>query len=113
VSRARRRRDRERPHGLVHVLEPLLADVTVNQRENFSDLIISSSGEANATGFSNTLQPGGNVHPITEHITASECDVADMDADAKVETTLVEYPGVRVRKLLLDVDRALDGVNGA
>ena len=86
--------DREHPHGLVHVLEPLLAYVTISERENFSDLIISSSGEANATRFSNTLQPGGDIHPITEQITASECDIAHMDADAKVETTLVGHSGV-------------------
>jgi hypothetical protein len=87
--RGRTARDRSKGlNRLLDVLDPLGTKVGECKGQNFSDLIVGNAGDAYAPCLRHRLQAGGNIDTVTEKIAALDHDVANVDADTKVDVTV-------------------------
>jgi hypothetical protein len=88
-------------HRPCDVLDGLLAKVLERVGELVADLIAHHSRDADASRFSQALQPGRHVHPIAENIAALGDDVAKIDSDAEFDAPVFGYIGVTIQHCAL------------
>ena len=100
-------------HRVRNILHGLLASVGKGERHLIAHLLIGRAGDANAAGLSNPLQPCGNVHAVTEDVATIDDDVADIDADAKLDPLLMWHVGVALRHATLNIDGTAHRVHDA
>src|SRR5262245_21682139 len=74
----------ESAHWIGHVLYGLVAEVLPGEGELGFDLFVDATGDADATGFCQSLQAGRNIHAITNKIIILCDHVAEIDADAEL-----------------------------
>src|SRR5215469_1035722 len=81
------RSDPKDAHETGDVLYGLHAEVVEGQR-TISNLVVSFSGDVNASGLCQAFQPRRDIHAGAEYIVTLADDVADIDADAKLDPLL-------------------------
>ena len=64
-------------------------------------------------GCGDAFQPRGDVDAVAENVAVLDDDVADMDADAKLDALVGEHIRVALRHSALQLDGAADGIHGA
>jgi len=67
----------------------------------------------NSTRLGKSLQPGRNIHCISEQVFSLHYDIADVDPDAKPHLLMGRSTRVRFGNGILHVDSTLHGVHGA
>ena len=83
------------------------------ERQLALDLVVDAAGDVDAAGLGQRLQAGGDVDAVAEQVVALDHDVAEVDADPELEPPVRRQLGVAGSKLLLDLDRAAHGFDGA
>jgi hypothetical protein len=89
----------------------LLPLISKGVRKPITNLIVSCTGDAHATGFSQTLKPGSNVHTVAVNVTRFYDDIAEIYANPKHDASIFREIGVTVDHPALDLDRAPYGIN--
>jgi hypothetical protein len=69
--------------------------------------------DADATGLGERLEAGGDVDAVAEDVAFIDDDVADIDADAKLDAAIGQNTQVAVCHLALHLYRAARGVDDA
>jgi hypothetical protein len=103
----RRRRAPFRQHPkhtyrLGDVLDLLLAQILVAQRELVLDMFMNGARDADAAGVGEALQPRRDVDPITVDLIALDNHVAEVDADPEL------HPALRWQLRVLSFERGLN-----
>jgi len=114
--RLRRFADFERidPHRLGDVLEVVLAEIVDREIEPRLDLAVSVLGKIDRAGFGDALQSCGDIDPVAHQIAVALLDdVAEMDADAKLDASLGRQPGVALDHAVLHLGGAAHGIDHA
>ena len=76
-------------------------------------MIVSCTGDAHATRFSQTLKSGGNVYTVAVNVIRFYDDIAEIDAKAEHDASIFREIGVTVDHFALYFDRTPYGVNDA
>ena len=95
------------------VLDGLLPARLDFDRDLVAHLLRSTARYVDAAGVRQRLDPGGDIHPVTIDVVALDDDVTDIDADPELYPTVFGAARIVFLDLLLDLDRAGDGVHGA
>ena len=95
------------PRRLGDVLDALLAEVLEFERQLFHHVIVDPARDAHAARVRQALEPGRDIDAVAENIPVLQHHIADIDADAKLHPAVFFEIVVRMRELVLDVDRAL------
>src|SRR5216683_8306756 len=95
------------------VLDCLLAPVLEGIGQPVADLIAYGAGDADPAWLGETFEPRRNVHAVAVDIAAVDDDVAQIDADAKLDPPLRRHVGVALAHRCLDLDGALYGLDDA
>ena len=78
------------------------------------DLPIGVLRKADRAGLGDTLQPRGDIDPVTHKIAVALLDdVADMDSDAKLDPPFGRHAGIALDEAVLHLDRAAHRVDHA
>ena len=77
-----------------HVLDHLLAEILEPHLDLVGDLFAHRVGDANAGGWRHRLEPRRDVHAITEDVVVLDDDVAEMDADAELDASIVAHTNI-------------------
>ncbi len=102
------------PNRLGDVLELGRAEVRHRQVEPPFDLTISVVGEADRARLANAFEPCRDVDPVAHEIAVALLDdVAEMNADAELDTALRRQAGVAFDHAVLHLDGATRGVDHA
>src|SRR5271169_935374 len=102
------------PDRLGDVLELRRAEIGDGEIEPALHLTISVLGEADRARRGNTFQSRRNVDAVAHQIAvALHDDVAQMYADAELDSAVLGHAGVALDHRVLDLDRAADGVDDA
>jgi len=91
----------------------LLAKILELERQFLHDVIVNAPRDADPARVRQALQARGDVDAIAENISVLQHDVADIDSDAELHSTVFFEVVVRVSQFILDFDRALDSRQGA
>ena len=95
------------------VLNFLRADVLEGEAQLVQDLIAHYSADANPAGLSQRLQARRDIDTIAEDVIAVDDDVADIDADTKIDSFFLRNSGVAFGHTALHVDRTTHRVDHA
>src|SRR5262245_36973548 len=96
-----------------NVLDGLLAEISEGERQLIPDLIVSRAGDAQAAWLAQRLQPGSDIDAVAENVITIDDDVANVDADAEDDASILRYRGVAARHGTLDGERAADRIDHA
>jgi hypothetical protein len=77
------------------------------------DVVMRGPGDQDGTRFGDAFEPRGDVDAVAIEITAFDNDVTQIDADAQHDPPLLRLIAVCGGHALLELDRALHGVNSA
>src|SRR5262245_46338633 len=81
-------------HGLGNVLDRLVAEILPGKcRKLVPDLLMDVSGDADPTGFGQTLQPVGDVDTIADQVFALDDHVTKVDADPELHPAVLNSAG--------------------
>jgi hypothetical protein len=101
-------------HRVGDVFEALRPEVGHLKLEPRLDLPISVLRQANPARLTNPLQPGGDVDAVAHQIAVRLLDnVAEMNADAKLDATFRRQSGVALDHAALHLEGAAHGVDHA
>src|SRR5713226_5030447 len=103
----------QHPHRLGDVLDRLLAEVLVAQRELVPELIVGGARDADATRVGQTLEARSDIYAVAVDLLAVDDHVARIDADAEFHPPLGGKTRVLSLERGLNVDRALDRIHDA
>ena len=95
------------------VLDLLRAEILEGKAQLVQDLIAHDPADADPARIGQRLQPRGDIDAIAEDVVAVDDDVADIDADAKVESLIGCNACVALRHAALHVDRAAHRIDDA
>ena len=70
-------------------------------------------GDADPAGRCNPFKARRNVDPVAKDIVVVDDDISDMDADAVLDSDVLQDVGIQFRHYALDFNRATCGVDGA
>ena len=76
-------------------------------------MLVNVAGNAYRPGFGEALHACGDVDPVAIEIVAVDDHIAQADADAQDDPRVLGQIGVALGEHALDLDRALDRVDGA
>src|SRR5215831_11243540 len=93
------------------VLDRLLANIVIGEREFVSDMVVNCARYANAARLGEALQPSGDIHPIPINLFALHHHVAQVDADAKMNPALRRQIRILRLQRSLDLNGAVDSLN--
>ena len=77
------------------------------------DLVVDAAGDVDAAGLGQRLQAGGDVDAIAEQVIALDHHVAEVDADPKLEPSVLGQLAISGCQLLLNLDRTSRRFDGA
>ena len=90
------------------------AEIGDRQIEPPLDLPIGLLGQTDRAGLGDALQPRGDVDSVAHQVAVGLLDdVAEMNADAKLDASLGRQPGIAFDHAVLHFDRAAHGVDHA
>ena len=107
------RRDPINPHGLREILDLLLAQILIGERQLLVHVLIGGLRDAHPAGLGQALQARREVDPVAVEVIALDDDVAEIDADPQLHPPRLGQRGVARLRALLDLDRALHRVHHA
>jgi hypothetical protein len=87
----------------------LFSKILEGEIELVADLVAHHTADTDPTRLGHRFEPRGNVDAVAEDVVAVDDDVAEIDADAEVDTALRRLGMVGHRRLPLG--RTLDGVD--
>src|SRR6266699_5766687 len=93
--------DPDRPRD---ILELLLTCVLEGEVELALCVLLHATRHADATRLSKALQTCRDVHTITENVTAVDYDVANIDANAKLDPFFLRHTGVALGHSALNLN---------
>ena len=76
-------------------------------------VLLDPAGDADATGLRNAFQARRHIHAVAIDIAVIDDDVANIDADAKLDPLLRPDPGVALGHAALDVGSTVHRINNA
>lgn len=76
-------------------------------------MVADGTGDADAAGFGQRLQPRRDIHPIAEDVTAIGDHVAEIDPDAEHDASLRARIAVALDHAALPLDGAAHGIDDA
>ena len=101
-------------HRFGDVLEALRPEVGHLKLEPRLDLPVGVLGQANPARLANPFEPRRDIHPVAHQVAVALLhDVAQMDADAKLDAAFGRQAGVALDHAVLHLDRAAHGVDHA
>ena len=68
------------------------------------DLVIRGAGDAYATGLAERFKAGGDVDAIAENVALVDDDIAEIDADAKLDSLLLRHVSIAPHHAALNLD---------
>jgi hypothetical protein len=101
------------PHGLIKSFDALLTKVRVGERHSLTNERVDSLREAHASGLCQAFEARGDIHAVSEEVSAANRYIAQVDADPKLKTPIRRCIGNDLPKPLLDHHRALNGIYSA
>jgi hypothetical protein len=102
------------PHGLGDVLELCQAKVAHLKIEPAFDLAVGVLGQTDRAGLSDSLEPRGDIDAVAHEVAVALLDdIAEMNANPKLNALLGRHAGVALDHSGLDFDRAAHGVDHA
>ena len=88
--------------------------VADRQIESRSHLAIGVLRQADRAGLGDPFQPGRDIDAVAHQVAVGLLDdIAEMDADAEFDATVVRHAGVALDHGVLNLDRAAHGVDDA
>src|SRR5262249_34824307 len=100
-------------HRVRNVLHVLLASVPEDERHLVAHLLVGRARDANSTGLRDAFQPRRHVHAIPEDVVPVENNVAEVDADAELDSPLSGYRRVSLGHVALDIDGTTHRIHDA
>ena len=100
-------------HRAGDVLDALFAEILEVDRKLVANLIAGGARDADAAGPGQCFEPRGDVDAVAEDVLALDDHVAHVDADAELEPALLGNARVAPGHGVLDLDRALHGIDDA
>ena len=94
------------PHRPRDVLELLLADVFEGEVELARGILLHPRRDADAAGLGQSFEPRRDIDAVAKDVAVLDDDVADIDADAKLDAVVGRYAGVAPGHLALHLDGA-------
>ncbi len=91
----------------------MAAKRTVIEIELVPDLLVDRLRNADGTGLGERLESGGDVDAIAEDVVAVDDDVAEIDPDPQLETTVDRNGIIDRTRCLLHLDGAIQRVDDA
>ena len=116
VARLGRDADLQRidPHRLGDVLELGVAEVADGEVEPRPDLPVGILRKADGAGGGNALQARRDVDAVAHQVAVALLDdVADMDADAELDSTIRRHAGIAFEHCVLHLDGAAHRIDHA
>src|SRR6516165_357727 len=101
------------PDRPADVLELLLADVLEGEVELARDILMNASRHADAARLGQAFEPGRDVDAIAKDVAVLDDDVADVDADAELDTTVRGQRGIAFAHRRLYLGRAAQRIDDA
>jgi hypothetical protein len=101
------------PDRLGDVLDLLVAQIVEGQRQLVADVIACRGRNADRAGLGEAFQPGRDVDPVTEQVSAVHYDIADMHADAELHQLVGGAARILCGDRGLHRDRALHRIDRA
>src|SRR6516165_10534419 len=95
------------------VLDSLLAAVVEGNVQPVLDLVAYHAADADFSGLGQGFKAGGDIDTVAIEVALVEDDVAEIDADAKLDTPLDRHIGVAPSYRLLDLDGAPHRIDDA
>src|SRR5262249_6793765 len=77
------------------------------------DLVMYARGNPNLTRRGETFDPCRDVNAVTINVAAFDNYIAEINADAQLDTAISRRGGANLANLLLQIDRAGDSIDGA
>src|SRR4030095_4677783 len=74
---------------------------------------MGSAGDQDTTRLGDGFEPRGDIDAVAVEIAALDHHIAEIDADAKHEMTVLRLAAIGGGHAMLQIDRALHGVDGA
>jgi len=102
----------KRPDRVRDVFDQLFAQI-IEGHAAMTQVIVHAPRNADLATPDQSLEPGSDIHAITEDVAFFEHDVADIDANPEEHLSPVRLTGVRTCKRLLDLDRTMNRVKHA
>src|SRR5262249_22006504 len=101
------------PHRPGDILQPLLAQIVEGDVELAARILLNPAGDADATRLRESLQTCRHVHTVAIDVAGLDHDVADIDAEAKLDPLLRWDTGTALSHAALDLDSAAQGIDHA
>jgi hypothetical protein len=95
------------------ILDLLLAHVLEGDCDLVAHLLMRRGADTNPARLSQGFQRGRDIHAVTEDVAMLDDNVAEVDADAKLDAALHRHPRVATYHLALNFDRAAHRVDDA
>ena len=95
------------------ILDAMVAKRAVVEIELVFDLLVNGLRDANGARLRERLEPGCDVDAVTENVIAVDDDVAEIDADAQLETALRRDGVVEGARSSLHLDGAVQRIDDA
>jgi hypothetical protein len=105
------RLDPPNPHRIGDVLESPRPKILAGGVDFAADLPVCVVRDTDAARLGKTFQARGNVDPVSEDVLVVNDDIANMDADAKLDPQLLRDPGILLDDATLNFNRALQRVD--
>ena len=99
-------------HRLTDILQGLLADVVEGNIHLAANLPMGVVGDADAARLGDSLQARRDVDAVAENIVVVEDDVADVDADAKLDPQVGRHVDIPLRHRALHFHRIASRIHG-
>src|SRR5690242_10324611 len=94
-----------------NVFDGLLSQIIEFETELILDLIVYYTRNHDAAGIGKAFQPRRHVDAVAENVVTIDDDIADIDADAKLDAFLSRNIGIAFNHAALDVDGAAHRVD--
>ena len=95
------------------VLDVLRTEILEGKAQLVEHLIAHHAADADPARLGQRLQARGDVDTVAEDVVPIDDDVADIDADAKVDPLFGRHTGIALGHATLHVDRAAHRIDDA
>jgi hypothetical protein len=96
-----------------NVLDDLFAHVLETEAELVAHLVVNNARNHDPARISESLEPCRDVDAVTKNITAIDYNVANIDADSKLNTLVDRHLGIAIGHTALNINGAAHSVDHA
>src|SRR5215475_11062819 len=101
------------PDWSCNIFHGLLAHVVKLKSELVLYLVVHNARHHDAARIGKRFQPCGHVDAVAINVVTINYDIADIDADSKLDTFLGRNISIAFNHAALDIDGAAHGINDA